>query len=579
MSNTTYLGLSQDGKYLFTNKGVYTAKGHGNYTRFNDACLPKLVEIAQDNNNYELKKGLISIHEYSIRPKKILKTLLESVPKSKSNKIIKEWDERYGNKLILTESHNSEKIRSIVNESFESIKSLFLEQTNNYNTALEITNNIIAALSKTFNDDEEEALKQVKRINNVDLLNNVEKIIKAKKGMNLINYLNDEMSDVDWEYKSIYKHLQGLKSDYSKGYKENKFYQKVGKGIDVAASGLAVLGKALSAAAQAIIMPIIKKGVIPFIRWVRRNLNTYVGIIVDVVLTMTPAVAAMKVIWGLIVLYDIYEIATGDYDPDDPDRRAMPYVGLLTDIIALAFTAAAGKAAGLSLKTIAKGMKPSGAAKGFLKKGIDSIPVLQRALGSVKNFLNKLFGSGNIVSKLFGYVDGVLTNFLNWCKKMIGDTVTQATTKKGLTKMAGGAVLGVAIAEFMADKSFGEGKSGIYGRGEEVKQLQKSLLNFNSSEDFNVNFRGTANGIYDKKTGDAVYRMYQKFGMTPKREATPYMMMHMGVELQPTGVFKIIPKKVMDSVGEAMASVNSKMENLAKKMGVGVKGTEGTKTA
>ena len=105
MSNTAYLGLSQDGKYLFTNKGVYTAKGHGNYTRFNDACLPKLVEIAQDNNNYELKKGLISIHEYSIRPKKILKTLLESVPKSKSNKIIKEWDERYGNKLILTALH------------------------------------------------------------------------------------------------------------------------------------------------------------------------------------------------------------------------------------------------------------------------------------------------------------------------------------------------------------------------------------------------------------------------------------------------------------------------------------------
>lgn len=567
MSNTAYLGLSQDGKYIFTNKGVYTAKGHGNYTRFNDACLPKLVEIAQDNNDYELKKGLISIHEYSIRPKKILKTLLESVPKSKSNKIIKEWDERYGNKLILTESHNSEKIRSIVNESFESIKSLFLEQTNTYNTALEITNNIIAALSKTFNDDEEEALKQVKRINSVDLLNNVEKIIKSKKGMNLINYLNDEMSDVDWEYKSIYKHLQGLKTDYSKGYKENKFYQTVGKGIDVAASGLAVLGKALSKAAQAIIMPIIKKGVIPFIRWVRRNLNTYVGIIVDVVLTMTPAVAAMKVIWGLIVLYDIYEIATGDYDPDDPDRKAMPYIMLLTDIISLAFTAAAGKAAGVSLKSIAKGMKPSGAAKGFLKQGIESIPVLQRALGSVKNFLNKLFGSGNIVSKLFGYVDGVLTNFLNWCKKMIGDTVTQATTKKGLTKIAGGGALGVGIAEFFAEQSFGEGKSGIYGRGQEVKQLQNTLLFYNNDDELNVNFKGKANGIYDRATGDAVYRMYQKFGMTPKREATPYMAMALGVELQPNKLFKLIPPQTMKSVGETLASVNKKMGNLAKKMG------------
>ena len=70
MTKSAYLGLSQDGKYIFTNKGIYTAKGHGSFTRFDDACLPKLVEIAQDNNEYELKKGLITLHEYSLRPKK-----------------------------------------------------------------------------------------------------------------------------------------------------------------------------------------------------------------------------------------------------------------------------------------------------------------------------------------------------------------------------------------------------------------------------------------------------------------------------------------------------------------------------
>lgn len=568
MSKTTYLGLSQDGKYIFTNKGIYTAKGHGSFTRFNDACLPKLVEIAQDNNEYELKKGLITLHEYSLRPKKILTTLLESVPKSKSSTIIKEWDEKFGKKLILTESYNSITIKSVVNESFESIKSLFLEQTQNYNTAMEITNNIIAALSKTFNDDEEEALKQVKRINSIDLLNNVEKIIKQKKNMNLINYLNDEMSDVDWEYKSIYQHLQKLKKDYSKGYKENKFYQGVGKVVDAAASGLAVIGKALSAAAQAIIVPIIKKGVIPFIRWVRRNLNTYVGIIVDVILSFTPAVAAMKVVWALIVLYDIYEIATGDYDPDDPDRKQMPYIMLLIDIISLAFTAAAGKAAGVSLKGIAKGLKPNSAAKGFLKQAIESVPVLQRGLTHVKTFLTKLFGEGNIISKLFGYVDGVITNFINWCKKIIGETATQTATKKGLGKTALGGALGFGFAELFHEKSFGEGKSGIYGKGNEVKMLQKSLLRNNQDPELNANFKGTANGVYDKATGDAVYRTYQKFGMTPKREATPYMAMALGVELQPDGIFKYIPPDVSKGLGETLASVNKKMETLAKKMGV-----------
>jgi hypothetical protein len=571
MTKSSYLGLSQDGKYIFTNKGIYTAKGHGSFTRFDDACLPKLVEIAQDNNEYELKKGLITLHEYSLRPKKILSTLLESVPKSKSYKIIKEWDEKFGRKLLLSESFQPMTVKSVVNESFESIKSLFLEQTQNYNTAMDITNNIITALSKTFNDDEEGALKQVKRINSVDLLNNVEKIIKQKKGMNLINYLNDEMSDVDWEYKSIYQHLQNLKKDYSKGYKENKFYQGVGKVVDVAASGLAVIGKALSKAAQAIIVPIIKKGVIPFMRWIRRNLNTYVGIIVDVVLSFTPAVAAMKVIWSLIVVYDIYEIATGDYDPDDPDRKQMPYIMLLVDIVSLAFTAAAGKAAGVSLKSIAKGVKPTGVAKGFLQQAIESVPVLRRSLTHVKTFLTKLFGEGNIISKLFGYVDGVLTNFINWCKKMIGGTVAQSTTKKGVGKLGLGGALGLGIAELFAEKSFGEGKSGIYGRGKEVQMLQKGLLRNNEDPELSGNFKGKVNGVYDRATGDAIYRTYQKFGMTPKRDATPYIAMSLGVELQPDGVFKYIPPDVSKGLGETMASANKKMETLAKKMGVKTK--------
>lgn len=563
MKNGNYLGISQDGSYLFTNKGVFTAKGHGNFTKFDRNFIPKLIEIAQDNNEYELKKGLITLKEYSSKPKKIFETLLSSLPKTKSSSILKEWEKRYDKKIV-NESTQKDFIKSTVNESFESIKTIFLEQNQVYSTAVDISNKIIDALSKTFNDDEEEALKQVKRINNVDLLNNVEKVIKSKKNMSLINYLNDEMSDVDTEYKAIYQHLQSLKSDYSKGYKENKFYQAVGTGLD----GLAAVGAALSKAAQAIIIPIIKRGVIPLMRWIRRNLNTYVGIIVDVILSLLPTVVVMKVIWGLICLLDIYEIATGDFDPDDPERKQMPFVYLVGDLLAWALTAAFGKAASISLRAAVKAGKVQGTASvGILKKALNYFPKLKNGLGVVKEFLNKLFGAGNLISKLFGYIDNVVTSGINWIKTLLKETGKAAGTV-GLGQAGLALGLGVGMAEFMVSKSFGEGKSGIYGRGKEVRKMQQSLKRMTERNDeFSVGYNGPVTGIYDKQLGDAIYKLYQKLKMTPKREATPYVAGVLGVVMEPSGLFKLIGEENMANFGSWITRFNSYFTKMAKKMG------------
>jgi hypothetical protein len=566
MSNTKYIGVSQDGKYVFTSKGIYSAKGHGAFTKFDRDCLPKLIEVAQDNNEYELKKGLISLQEYATKPRKILESITKSLPKSKSNLILKEWDFKYGKNFIIKESVDNISLKTSVNESFENIKSVFLEQSNVYQTAIDISNKIISALSKTFNDDEEEVLKQVKRINNIELLDSVERVIKSKKGMNLINYLNDEMSDVDWEYKSIYNHLKSLKSTYSKGYKENKLYQSVGKGLDTAAK----VGTAISDAAKAIIFPIIKKGVIPFLRWIRRSLNTYAGIIADVILSVLPTVVVMKVVWGMIVLLDIYEISTGDFDPDDPDRKNMPYFFLIVDIISLAFTAAAGKAASLALKGVLKsGKVTTSAGKGVLTKALKAMPIVKNALTYVKKFLNKFFGTGNLVSKLFGYVDNIITKVTNWIGGMLGQTAKTLGTKKGIATAAVSAGLGVGMAEFLAEKSFGEGKSGIYGSGKEVRTMQERLKQMTDEKDeFSVGYVGPITGTYDKKTGDAVYKLYSKLKMTPKRTATPYIMTLLGVQLQPSGIFKIIPQEYQVKFGDAITKTNKYFSDLAKKTGL-----------
>ena len=569
MNQVKLIGVSQDNNYLFTNNGFYITKGEGGYVKYTES-LPYLVEIAQDNNDYEFTKGIISLTEYSLKPRKILSILLESLPFNESLSILKEWDNKFGNKLLITESDNSESVKKIVSESFGEIKSLVSEQ-NTYSTAVDITNKIIDALSKTFNDDEQEALNQVKRINSADLLSNVEKVIKSKKKMSLINYLNSEMSDVDWEYKSIYNHLKNIQSSYSKGYQENKFYQSVGKGIDAAQSGLALVGKALSSVAKKIIIPIIKKGVLPFMRWIRRNLNTYLGIIVDVVLSLLPTVVVMKVVWGLIVLLDIYEIATGDYDPDDPDRAQMPFVYLVTDIISWGFTAAAGKAASVTLKSGIKGGKAVGSAtKGILKKALDTAPTIKNGLKVVQEFLNKLFGAGNFATKIFGYVDSVITKMVNWIKSLLGETSSVLKTKKGVATASIGLGLGVGMAELFAERSFGEGKSGIYGRGKEVKQMQNNLLAMSETPEFNVGYKGPVTGVYDKKTGDAVYKLYQKLKMTPKREATPYIATVLGAELQPNMLFKLVPKDNLKDFGTYMKDINNKFSIMAKKLGAKV---------
>jgi hypothetical protein len=98
--------------------------------------------------------------------------------------------------------------------------------------AKDISQKLIAALSKTLNDDEEEALEQIMRIESKEMLGMVSDEVKKSTKMDLPTYLNDEMSDVDVEYKNIFTWIKELDPEMAKKYKENKFLQKTGKVID-----------------------------------------------------------------------------------------------------------------------------------------------------------------------------------------------------------------------------------------------------------------------------------------------------------------------------------------------------------
>ena len=122
----------------------------------------------------------------------------------------------------------------------ENKKDVVNEQINNISQ--DIARKLIKALSGWFDDDEVEALKQIRRIDSKEILNGVNQAITKDKGVSLSDYLNDEMSDIDVEYGQIFNHLVTYDSSYQKGYKGDGVISKVGKVIDnISKSGPTVI--------------------------------------------------------------------------------------------------------------------------------------------------------------------------------------------------------------------------------------------------------------------------------------------------------------------------------------------------
>ena len=328
----------------------------------------------------------------------------------------------------------------------------------------------------------------------------------------------------------------------------------------------------LNAVAQKIIIPIIQQGVIPLMRWIRRNLNSYMGIIVDVIVSFTPGVAVMKVIWMLIVVLDCYEIGSGNYDPQDPERKEMPFVFLTIDLISLLLTRAAAAPVSAGLKIVAKRKAAQlgpGIIKTTLTKLLQAMPKLKSFLGLVKNFLTKVFGAGasKVVSSVFGFFDNVITKFITWIQSLVGATAKKAT----IGKLATGTVIGVTLAEFFKESTLNLGD-----KGPQVKLCQKSLIDYsnpNLPPEIRVpglKYKGPANGVYDQKTMDAVKIVQKQLSKTdPSIKVTgaldPKTAFALGVKLDPTRFERFIGEKNMEKLGKAMVKYNGWIESLVKK--------------
>lgn len=235
-----------------------------------------------------------------------------------------------------------------------------------------------------------------------------------------------------------------------------------------------------------VIIPIIKKGVLPFLRWIRRGLNSYIGMVIDIIASLFPTVVVMKAIWGMIVMLDIYEIGTGDYDPKDPMRAQAPILMLIPDLISLIFTAVAGKFVGTGIKTAGVGffktLSPS--MKNLLTRLIEYLPRLKPFLDEASKVLTRFFGTGfgKFIGKIFGFLDRVIeklvvqfTSLFNL--KTIGKSISQTISsftgkelKKSLLKLGIGGTIAVGLTELFHQKSIKKGESNNV-----VKKLKEVL--------------------------------------------------------------------------------------------------------
>ena len=172
-------------------------------------------------------------------------------------------------------------------------------------------------------------------------------------------------------------------------------------------------------------------------RKIRSAAYSVVGMIIDAILiasapeTLGAGKVVQAVVWAIIVMVDIYEFITGDYeDKETPLWMRVLFFGC--DVLGLVFAGAAAKAAKVAIKgavggtKIAAEMGPKIAANptvmGLIKQMVGAVKDLPAKLASVSGKLGKTGFWGGLVSKAMSGVGKFIKMFL--------DSIASLFTKK-----------------------------------------------------------------------------------------------------------------------------------------------------
>lgn len=136
-NNFKLLAISHDVKYLFTNRGILETsmvfqKGNGRFIEYTHDNLPIGLEMLKEHFQTFYNAGQISLLEYSNSPRKVLYNLMEILQPTNSTQIIKEWEELFGDKLLLiNESVDKLLVENRVNNAWNGVSQILEKWTIN----------------------------------------------------------------------------------------------------------------------------------------------------------------------------------------------------------------------------------------------------------------------------------------------------------------------------------------------------------------------------------------------------------------------------------------------------------------
>ena len=133
-SQLQFQGVSENLKYIFTNRGMiptadFFKNGKSvNIVEYSYDNLDVAVDIIKEHKELYYKLNKISLLEYTNSSRKFFYQILEIFKPNNQIEIIREWEEHFGNKLLLiNESVDKLLVEQRVNDAWESIKSLLYE--------------------------------------------------------------------------------------------------------------------------------------------------------------------------------------------------------------------------------------------------------------------------------------------------------------------------------------------------------------------------------------------------------------------------------------------------------------------
>lgn len=140
MKTLEFQGVSQNLKYIFTNKGIVpisnTILKESDY-KFIDYSFENLnlaVEIMMEHNELFYKNGVIKLTEYTTASRKFLNNLVEVFQPQNSIQILSEFETKVGSKLLLlNESVDKNIIENNVKNSWNYLKLLVEDEVKWYN--------------------------------------------------------------------------------------------------------------------------------------------------------------------------------------------------------------------------------------------------------------------------------------------------------------------------------------------------------------------------------------------------------------------------------------------------------------